>query len=117
VSADAESTDAGESIKWQTPTTKIAGQYEFPLTIIPNDEPYDGSSPVGNGCSTGPSPSQFGAGLTQPDPSDVTCAVPAGVSIGLKTGTAMVWAPQTPTLTVTMVGTGLEAIAFGLLLS
>jgi hypothetical protein len=43
VSADAESTDQGESITWTTPATinNTTGLYEYPLTIMNNDEPYD----------------------------------------------------------------------------
>jgi hypothetical protein len=59
-----------------------------------------------------------GAGLTTSNNGQtVTCAVPSSVSIGLKTGAAMVWATSPSSLTMTLVGNGLEAIAFGLLLS
>jgi hypothetical protein len=121
VSADAESTDAGESITWTTPAiaNPSTGDPEYPLTIMNNDEPYDSSTdPVGNACSTANDPADYAAGLTEnANDSQVVCAVPSGVNIGLKTGTAMVWAPAPPTLTVQMVGSGLEAIVFGLLLS
>lgn len=103
VGADAESTDAGESISWTSNT---------PLTILNNDEPYDTpSDPVGNACNNG-------AGLTEtPSHLSVTCAVPSNVNIGLKTGTAMVWATTPKTWTTTLVGGGKEAMVFGLLLS
>ena len=113
ISADAESTDAGESISWTTPSNS------YPLTILNNDESYDSSSdPVGNACSTANVPADYGMGLTENSTdTNVTCAVPTGVNIGLKTGTAMVWAPQPTSLSIKMVGSGLEAIVFGLLLS
>jgi type II secretory pathway pseudopilin PulG len=124
VSADAESTDNNESITWTTPATinNTTGLYEYPLTIMNNDEPYDTpTDPVGNACST-ENPDEtfnFAAGLTEnSSDTQVECAGPVGpLGIGLKTGTAMVWAPAPPTLTVQMVGGGLEAIVFGLLLS
>ena len=103
VGADAESTDQGESISWTAST---------PLTIINNGESYDSpTDPVGNACNGG-------AGLTESTNNlTVTCAVPSNVSVGLKTGTAMVWAATPKTFTTTLVGGGLEAMAFGLLLS
>lgn len=103
VGADAESTDAGESISWTA---------NEPLTILNNNESYDTQSdPVGNACNNGTGLTESANDLT------VTCAVPGGVNIGLKTGTAMVWATQATTWTTTLVGGGLEAMAFGLLLS
>lgn len=103
VSADAESTDAGESISWTSNT---------PLTIMNNDESYDtASDPVGNACNNASGLTETSNDLT------VTCAVPGNVNIGLKTGTAMVWALTPKTMTVTLVGSGLQAMAFGLLLS
>jgi type II secretory pathway pseudopilin PulG len=119
VSADAESTDQSESITWTTPALTVNGNPEYPLTIMNNGESYDSTAdPVGNACSTANTPADYAAGLTENSSlNQVVCAVPAGVSIGLKTGTAMVWAPAPPTLTVQMVGGGLEAIVFGLLLS
>jgi prepilin-type N-terminal cleavage/methylation domain-containing protein len=122
VSADAESTDQGESIQWTTPSTteNVEGvvKPEYPLTIMNNDEPYDTTSdPTGNACSTANNPANYAMGLTQPYPWQVICAVPSSVAIGLKTGTAMVWAPAPPSLSVQMVGGGLEAIVFGLLVS
>jgi len=103
VGADAESTDMGESISWTSST---------PLTILNNNESYDTpSDPVGNACNSG-------VGLTETTSDlSVTCAVPSNVNIGLKTGTAMVWATTPKTWTTTLVGGGLQAMAFGLLLS
>jgi len=107
VGADAESTDQGESISWTANT---------PLTIMNNNETYDSQTdPVGNACDGG---SGGGSGLTEYNNNlTVTCAVPSAVSVGLKTGTAMVWAATPNIFTTTMVGGGLEAMAFGLLLS
>jgi prepilin-type N-terminal cleavage/methylation domain-containing protein len=109
VGADAESTDSGEYIQWTSNT---------PLTILPNGESYDTpSDPVGNACNSG-------ANLTYNDPVagssptqylNVYCG---GYSTStVKTGTAMVWAPTPSTFVTQMQGSGLEAMAFGLLLS
>jgi type II secretory pathway pseudopilin PulG len=112
VSADAESTDAGESISWSTPTEVDGnGNPLYGLTILPNSPSDPLNDPVGNACNSG-------AGLTETNNDNtVTCAVPPNVNVGLKTGTALVWAPAPPSMSVTMIGTGLEAIVFGLLLS
>jgi len=101
-SADAESTDTGESITWNS---------NVPLTVIPNDQAgYDTpTDPVGNAC-------QSGVGLTGNGTTTVECNE-GSASAGLKTGTAMVEAETPTTLSATMVGTGLEAVTFGLMLS
>jgi hypothetical protein len=101
VGADAESTDDNESISFHSST---------PLTIINNGESYDTQSdPVGNACNSG-------AGLTQSvDKLTVTC-VGASTAV-VKSGATMVWAPMPRRFTTTLVGGGLEAMAFGLLLS
>ena len=107
VSADAESSDDGESIVW------TANQ---PLTILPNNQ-VPGHLQAGDACGNGLTTSN--GGLT------VTClGKSTTVTVPVHTGTAMVWAPA-PTLaaspplsvTATMTGTGLEAISFGILLS
>jgi hypothetical protein len=101
VGADAESTDTNESISFHS---------NKPLTIINNGEAYDTTSdPVGNACNSG-------ASLTEtPDHLTVTCV---GLTTAVvKSGTTMVWAPTPQTFTTTLVGGGLEAMAFGLLLS
>jgi Tfp pilus assembly protein PilE len=112
VSADAESSDNGESITW------TANQ---DLYVIPNGESVDtASDPIGNACNSGAgvsgklagsavSASQIFAG--QPA-TTVTCT---GYASGTKTGTLMVEALQPTTMTVTMVGAGLEGISIGLL--
>jgi prepilin-type N-terminal cleavage/methylation domain-containing protein len=99
VSADAESTDAGESITWNSPGNT--------LTVIPNGESGQ-TQPVGSAC-------QSGAGLTGSGTSTVVCA--ATTSNSQQTGAAMVEAPSPNTMSATMVGGGLEAVTFGLLLS
>jgi prepilin-type N-terminal cleavage/methylation domain-containing protein len=101
VSADAETTDNGESISW-TSNTK--------LYVLSNGFSYDTSAdPVGNACDAG-------AGLTGNGTDTVTCNG-NGTTGALKNGTPMVWALTPDTMTATMIGTGLEAISFGLILS
>lgn len=100
VSADAETTDNGESITWTS---------NADLNVLPNDESVDTpSDPVGNACDGG-------AGLTGSGTTTVECNGD-GTTSALKTGTPMVWALTPKTLTVSMVGTGLEAVSFGLIL-
>lgn len=104
-SSDAESTDNGESITWNS---------NAPLYVIPNAEPWDTpSDPVGSACDNGvdlTGGSAPGAPSTQ-----VECA---GVgNSGGQSGAAMVEALSPKTLSATMVGTGIEAITFGLMLS
>jgi prepilin-type N-terminal cleavage/methylation domain-containing protein len=95
VTGDAESTDNKESMTWTS--DKI-------LNLIPNSP----SSPFGNACA-GPPP----AGLTGVRTTTVECA--ATVSSD-KTGTVMLQAAAPTTLSVQMVGDGLEAMFIGLLL-
>jgi prepilin-type N-terminal cleavage/methylation domain-containing protein len=96
VTGDAESTDQGESMTWTSDQV---------LSLIPNSP----SSPIGNACAAPTSPD----GLTGDPGTTVECA--ATVSSD-KTGTVMLQAPHPTTLTVQMVGTGLEAMFIGLLL-
>jgi hypothetical protein len=100
VTGDAESTDAGESISWST------GTGGAPLTLLPNSP----SSSIGNACATA-NPAVID--LTGVGTTTVSCA--ATVSSD-KTGTVMLEARTPTTLTVTMVGAGLEAMFLGLLL-
>jgi uncharacterized repeat protein (TIGR01451 family) len=89
VGADAESTDKGESITWTSSS---------PLSLL---------STVGNACNTG-------TRLTGVGTTSVTCSATVSVH---KTGTPIL-AAQTPSfLTQTMVGGGLQAVAFGVLVS
>ncbi len=89
VGADAESTDKGESITWTSNT---------PLSLL---------STVGNACTSG-------TRLTGVGTTTVTCSATVSVH---KTGTAIL-AAQTPSFfSQTMVGSGLQAVAFGVLVS
>lgn len=102
-SADAESTDLNESITWNS---------DKPLTVIPNDQTGI-TEPVGNAC-------QSGTDLTGNGSTTVECYggnSSTDLSVGTKTGTAMVEAETPTTLSATMVGTGLQGITFGLMLS
>jgi prepilin-type N-terminal cleavage/methylation domain-containing protein len=96
VTGDAESTDKGESMTWTS---------DQPLSLIQNSP----TSAIGNACAAPVSPD----GLTGVGTTTVECAatVPSD-----KTGTVMLQAPKPTTLTVTMVGAGLEAVFLGLLL-
>jgi hypothetical protein len=92
VSADAESSDNGESLQWNSDQV---------LTLLPNSS----TSLYGNAC---------GGGLTGSGTTTVTCY---GQSTGVnKTGTAMVVASTPSTLTIQLTGGGLEGISFGLVL-
>ena len=76
------------------------------------------TDPIGNACGAG-------LGLWGSGTNEVQCwgqaTNPAGVSFtttgAAKNGTAMVWSPAPSTVTIQMYGSGLQAIAFGLLLS
>lgn len=105
ISADAESTDSGESIQWTTNATS-------PMTVIPNDESVDTTAdPIGNACNSGAGVSPQNV-LTGSTSTSITCD---GYSNGVKTGTMMVEALTPSSMTVTMIGTGLEGVSFGLL--
>jgi prepilin-type N-terminal cleavage/methylation domain-containing protein len=113
VSTDAESTDAGESITWNSDAL---------LNVIANGESGQ-IQPMGNACLDDGSLPGGASGLTGNGTNTITCSgtvVVGGTTYnitgGQKTGTAMVWASAPKTMTVTMVGTGLEAITFGMLL-
>lgn len=114
VSADAESTDNGESITWTTNEGTNSPNYTPPAlyTIPNNQQPTDtnDNSIVGNAC-------QQGAGLTGNNTNTVECSGGQNTTSGEKTGTPMVYAVSPSYMKVTMVGTGLEAITFGLMLS
>jgi prepilin-type N-terminal cleavage/methylation domain-containing protein len=96
VTGDAESTDKNESMTWTSDQV---------LNLIPNSP----SSPIGNACAAPTSPD----GLTGVGTTTVECA--ATVSSD-KTGTVMLQAAAPTTLSVQMVGDGLEAMFIGLLL-
>lgn len=107
VGADAESTDAGEWIQWSS---------NAPINIMSNSNGTTytygqtfATSPVGNACDNGTQ-------LVWLSPTSVKCSGSSAVN-GLKTGTAMVEAQGPSTWVTSMNGAGLEAMAFGLLLS
>lgn len=105
-SVDAESTDNNESITWTS---------NEPLYVLPNGQSVDTpSDPVGNACDAG---AGLTGGSTPTSPSLTVECNGNGTTGNLKTGTAMVEAAAPTTMTAKMVGTGLEAVTFGLLLS
>jgi hypothetical protein len=89
VGADAESTDATESITWSSDAN---------LDLISN---------VGNACKSG-------ALLTGVGTTTVKCSATASMA---KTGTPILAAVHPSTFSQTMVGQGLQAVAFGVLVS
>jgi prepilin-type N-terminal cleavage/methylation domain-containing protein len=100
-SADAESTDSGESITWTS---------DQPLTVLSDGLPGDTTAdPVGDACNSG-------VGLTGSGTPTVECNG-NGTTSGGKTGAAIVEATTPKTMTINMVGTGLQAITFGMLVS
>lgn len=103
VSADAESTDLGESITWTSNVT---------MSDIPNGE---SAGPVGNACmgNTGVG----GGGLTGNGTTTMACSGGTTETGSTKTGTAMIAAVSPNWMNVQLSGgtNGLEAITFGLL--
>jgi hypothetical protein len=125
VSADAENTAAYETLEW---TSNVA------LTMVPNGLPWDTTNdPVGNTCGDldtsynlfSPAYSQglFYANaaktevVCQGDGTNPTTGVSFHTTSGVKNGTAMVAALMPTKLTAYMIGSGLEAITFGLLIA
>ena len=109
VGVDAESTDDNESISFTAgwPPTWTGNTT---LNILNNDESYDTQAdPVGNACNSGAALTTSNGGQT------VTCV--GASTTYVKTGTTMVEATMPSTFTTTLVGGGLEAMAFGLMLS
>ena len=126
-SADAESTDSGEYLKWTTtPSTA-------PLTILANGLSVDtATDPVGNACGSGEglyyiSPSNVDYPFTTGGASNggkynsVECEGSGTVNGNTfsttgndKDGVTMVVAPQPETLTVNMQANGLQGIVLGL---
>ncbi len=127
MSADAESTDAGESIIWQA---------NKPMTVIPNGESADSENdPIGNACVAGAgvtgsytnsnnvttnlTPSQvYGATTANAVATTIECwgtYNSVGTTGNQKDGTLMVESAQPTSMTITMYGSGLEAVAIGLL--
>jgi hypothetical protein len=108
VTGDAETTDASESTTWSTSNPNT------PLNLLPNTP----TSPVGDACSNPVSPS----GLTGVDvvtyvgSQTVQCQSSTSDTAQARSGTVMLESPAPTQLTVTMVGTGLEAMFLGILL-
>ena len=92
VTADAESTDAGESITWQSDQTLD--------TLIHNAW----TSGLGNSCGV----------LTGLRTSTVTCSAR---DTKVRTGTPILLADNPTTLSADLVGAGKEAVAFGIVVS
>jgi prepilin-type N-terminal cleavage/methylation domain-containing protein len=101
VTGDAETTDPGESMTWSS---------DQDLTLLPNTP----TSPVGNACGS-VAPTINTTYLTNLGSTTVMCTVPTN-ELANKSGTVMLEAPSPSTLTVTMVGSGLEAMFVGVLL-
>jgi len=113
VSTDAESTDSGESINWTSDAV---------LNVIANGE-VGQTQPMGNACLDDGSLPNGASGLTGNGTTSITCSgsvtvngTTYNITGGPKTGAAMVWAAAPTTMTVTMIGGGLEAMSFGMLL-
>jgi prepilin-type N-terminal cleavage/methylation domain-containing protein len=97
VAGDAESSDAGESITWTSNQT---------MSLLPNTP----TSSYGNDCGT---TTPGVTSLTGLGTTTVTCT--ASVSSD-KTGTVMLEALNPTSMTVTLVGSGLQAMFLGVLL-
>jgi hypothetical protein len=108
VTGDAETTDAGESITWSTSNPNT------PLNLLPNTP----TSPIGDACSNPVSPSGLtGVNLsTYVGSQTVECQSSTSDTLFPRSGTVMLESPSPTSLTVTMVGTGLEAMFLGILL-
>ena len=103
VTGDAESTDTSESITWTSNQN---------LSLLPNSP----NSPIGNACdSTGQyaPPAYNPNALTGVGTTTVTCNATASRD---HTGTTMLEATTPSSLTVTLNGTGLQAMFLGVLL-
>jgi hypothetical protein len=111
VTGDAESTDPGESLTWSTGATGPV------LNLIPN-VPASGLQPsdVGNACGSTLGPSYNTKYLTGIGTTTVACVAPSNQQ-GEKSGTVMLEALSPSSLTVTLVGSGRQAMFLGLLLS
>jgi hypothetical protein len=105
VTGDAESTDTNESISWSTgaggPALNLLNNSNTPL------------SPVGNDCES-ITPGFNTTDLTGTGTSTVQCVATSQVD---KTGTVMLESQAPSSLTVKMVGAGLQAMFLGLLLT
>ncbi len=106
IAADAETTDAGEQISFSSNKA---------LNLLYNSP----TSAVGNACGQSGGTTINSAYLSGIGTTTVTCAPPSNEPNTTKTGTAMVWAAEPTTMSVTLNGGsgGLEGLAFGLLVS
>lgn len=114
VTGDAESTDTGESISWTagwSASTTVAPANQV-FSLVPNSP----TSAIGNACAapTAGSGLNPGNGLSGIGTSSVECQ--AKVSSD-KTGTVMISTPSPNSLTVYLVGGGLQGMFMGILLS
>lgn len=100
VTGDAESTDPGESIQWTSNQN---------LSLLPNTT----NSAVGNACNQTPGQATNTTYLSGLGTPSVTCSTTISTD---KTGTVMLQATTPNSLTVTLVGTGLQAMFLGVLL-
>jgi prepilin-type N-terminal cleavage/methylation domain-containing protein len=98
VTGDAESTDAGESMTWASSAI---------LNQLPNNS-------IGNACAN--PDVQSGKSFTGTGTTTVVCSEPSDAPSTQKTGTVMLESLSPTSLTVTMYGTGKEAMFLGLLL-
>jgi len=104
VTGDAESTDPGESITWSTDNASI------PFQLLPNSA----NSDIGNACnSTPPGITATSPGLVGIGTDTVVCSTTNSTD---KTGTPMLTATTPTSLTVTLLGGGLQAMFMGILL-
>jgi prepilin-type N-terminal cleavage/methylation domain-containing protein len=108
VTGDAETTDASESITWSTSNPNT------PLNLLPNTP----ASPIGDACSNPVSPSGLSgvSVVTYVGSQTVECQSSTSDTSQARSGTVMLESPAPTQLTVTMVGTGLEAMFLGVLL-
>jgi len=108
VTGDAETTDTNESITWATADPNT------PLNLLPNTP----SSPIGDACSNPASPSGLSgvSVVTYVGSQTVECQSSTSDTLAPRSGTVMLESPAPTQLTVTMVGTGLEAMFLGVLL-
>jgi prepilin-type N-terminal cleavage/methylation domain-containing protein len=108
VTGDAETTDASESITWSTSNANT------PLNLLPNTP----ASPIGDACSNPVSPSGLTgvSVVTYIGSQTVECQSSTSDTSQARSGTVMLESPAPTQLTVTMVGTGLEAMFLGVLL-
>ena len=120
VTGDAESTDGGESITWQTNVVAPPPGVTYPpapLSLLWNSP----NSPIGNACGSSgtyapPTYNSTASGLSGVLSSTVECTNPAGTNGVNHTGTAMLEATVPNSLQVTMVGSGLQAMFLGVIL-